>query len=168
VHPARDPKALSPSRFRTLLGLFPPFLLSRTRVVRVAKDFRRCRVRVRPSLLTRNLQGSMFGGTIFAAADPFFALLYWQVFAHRGIRIHAWTRSARIEYRKPVSTPLTIDFELGVEDLRDAGAALDRDGRFARLHKTRAVDETGDVCAVIELEVYLRLPDDTRRGTAAP
>jgi acyl-coenzyme A thioesterase PaaI-like protein len=162
VSTAKGPKRLSPRRFSSILGFFPPFLLSRTRVIRVSDDFRSCRVRVRPSVLTRNLQGAMFGGTIYAAADPFFALLYWQVFARTGLRVHAWIKSARIAYRKPVTRTVTLDFELAEQDVRDGTQALLEHGRFARTHTTHAVDETGDICATIEVEVYLRIPRDER------
>ncbi|HXV76992.1 MAG TPA: DUF4442 domain-containing protein [Candidatus Polarisedimenticolaceae bacterium] len=164
---SRGPTVLTPRRFRLLLRLFPPFLAGRTRVVDVSDDFLRCRVRVRRSPLTRNLQGSIFGGTIFSAADPFFAMLYWQALARRGLRVQAWIRSARIVYLKPAESALTFEFEVAENEVRQALEALEREGRFARLHTTRAVDEQGQVCAVVELEVYLRRPRDDRREAAA-
>lgn len=155
---ARAPRVLSERRARWLLNLFPPFLFNRIRVIEFSPEFRSCRVRVKPSLLTRNLQGTMFGGTIFSAADPFHALLYWQVFAHRGLRIQAWLKSATIDYRRPVATALTFEFTLSEADIREAEQRLRSDGRFSKVHRTEAVDEQGQVCAVVDTEVYLRIP----------
>jgi acyl-coenzyme A thioesterase PaaI-like protein len=152
--------------FKLVLNLYPPFLFGRTRVVRVGSDFRGCTVRVRPSFLTRNLQGSLFGGTIFSAADPFHALLYWQVFAHRGVRVQAWLKSARIAYRRPVSSDLTFEFSLSEEDIEEAQAALDRDGRFAKTFRTEAIDRDGQLCTEVHTEVYLRLPRTEQRDTS--
>jgi len=149
--------------FKLVLNLYPPFLFGRTRVVRIGRDFRSCTVRVKPSFLTRNLQGSIFGGTIFSAADPFHALLYWQVFAHRGLRVQAWLKSARIEYKRPASSNLTFEFELSEEDIEEAQIALDRDGRFAKTFRTEAIDREGQVCSVIHTEVYLRRPREKQR-----
>jgi acyl-coenzyme A thioesterase PaaI-like protein len=149
---------LSERKAKWLLNLFPPYLFSRTRLVRVAEGFRACRVQVTPSLLTRNLQGTMFGGTIFSAADPFFAILYWQYFAHRGLRLQAWVKSATVQYRRPAASKLTLDFELSEEDFRRARGALERDGRYSATHRTEAVDSNGTSCAIIDIEVYLRFP----------
>ena len=161
------PRVISERRGKLLLNLFPPFLFGRIRVVSIGAGFRSCRVSVRPSLLTRNLQGTMFGGTIFSAADPFHALLYWQVFAHRGLRVQVWLKSAHIEYRRPAASALTFDFVLSDADIREAEEALDRDGRFARVHRTEAIDEQGRICAVVDTEVYLRVPRDERQGASA-
>jgi acyl-coenzyme A thioesterase PaaI-like protein len=152
------PRVLSERRGKLLLNLFPPFLFNRIRVLEIRDGFRRCRVRVRPSRLTRNLQGTTFGGTIFSAADPFHALLYWQVLAHRGLRVQAWLKSARIEYRRPAASALTFDFALTEADILEAEERLGRDGRFSKVHRTEAIDEEGRVCAVVDTEVYLRLP----------
>ena len=162
----KGPRVWSERWFRLVLNFYPPFLFGRTRVLSVGRDFRSCTVRVRPSFLTRNLQGSIFGGTIFSAADPFHALLYWQVFAHRGLRVQAWLKSARIEYRRPASSDLTFVFELSEDDVDQAQIALDHDGRFAKVFKTEAIDRGGQVCAEIHTEVYLRRPREEQKDTS--
>jgi hypothetical protein len=154
----KGPRVWSAGWFKLALNLYPPFLFGRTRVVHVDEEFRGCTVRVRPSLLTRNLQGTIFGGTIFSAADPFHALLLWQVFARRGIRVQAWLKSARIDYLRPAASELTLEFALSEEDIEAARVAIERDGRFARTFRTEAIDREGGVCSVIETEVYLRRP----------
>ena len=139
-----------------MLNLYPPLLAQRIRVVDIAPGFRSCRVRVAKSVLTRNLFGTTFGGTIFAAADPIHAILYWQVFARRGLAIQAWLKSARIEYRKPAASALTLAFVLSDADVVDAEEALEREGRFARTFRVEAIDREGQICAVVECEVVLR------------
>jgi len=150
-----------------MLNLYPPLLCQRIRILDIAPGFTACRVRVAKSVLTRNLFGTTFGGTIFAAADPIHAILYWQVFARRGRSVQAWLKSARIEYRKPAATALTLKFELSQQDLTDAESALDRNGRFARSFRTEAIDTQGHVCAVVETEVYLRMPRGEQREVSA-
>lgn len=81
---AGSPTRFTPRRMRRLLNLYPPFLFQRVRIARIAEGFLACDVRVKKSFLTRNLQGTTFGGTIYSAADPIYALLLWQAVAHRG------------------------------------------------------------------------------------
>jgi acyl-coenzyme A thioesterase PaaI-like protein len=150
-----------------MLNLYPPLLAQRIRVVEIAPGFTAARVRVAKSLLTRNLFGTTFGGTIFAAADPIHAILYWQVFARRGRAVQAWLKSARIEYLRPAASALTLTFALGDGDVEDAAAALDAEGRFRRAFRTEAIDTQGQVCAVIETEVVLRLPRGAQKEVSA-
>jgi acyl-coenzyme A thioesterase PaaI-like protein len=150
-----------------LLNCFPPLLFNRIRVVEIEDGFRACRVRVARSLLTRNLHGTTFGGTIFSAADPYYAVMYWQVLARMGYRVQAWLRRAEIEYRLPASTALTLEFRLSDEEIARAAAALDEQGRYSQRHLVEALDREGQVCATVQTEVYLRLPKASQREVSA-
>ena len=124
----------------------------------MSDDFLDCTVKVRRSILTRNLQGSIFGGTIFSSADPFHAIMYWQALAHRGIQVQAWLRAASIRYLKPATTALTIHFVIAADDIDEAVGSLNNTGRFVKTHRVEVVDANGQVCAVVDAEVYLRTP----------
>ncbi len=150
-----------------LLNLYPPFLFNRIRVVEFADGYLGCTVRVSRSLLTRNLNGTIFGGTIFSAADPFYALMYWQVFARRGEKVLVWLKSAKIEYLKPAATALELRFRLTEADVEQAAVALARNGRFARAHGIDVVDRNGQVCARVETEVYVRRTRKDQREVSA-
>jgi acyl-coenzyme A thioesterase PaaI-like protein len=163
----KTPRVLSERQARWILNLFPPLLFNRIRVLSIEPGFRACRVRIARSLLTRNLNGSTFGGTIFSAADPYYAVMYWQVLARMGYRVQAWLSRATIEYRRPAATALTLEFRLGDDDVRRAVEGLQGEGRFRRLHVTDAVDRHGRTCASIETEVYLRLPRQAQKDVSA-
>ncbi len=161
------PRALSERQSKWLLNLFPPWLVQGIRVVEIGSGFRTCRVRVARSPLTRNLNGTTFGGTIFAAADPVYAVLYWQIFAHRGMKVQAWLRSARIRYTRPAASALTLSFALSDAEIDEAGAALSSSGRFSRLHRVEAFDAAGALCAAAETEVVLRRPGAGQKEVSA-
>lgn len=163
----KRPRVLSERRGKWLLNLFPPWWFSRIRVTEVGEGFRRIKVRVARSRLTGNLNGTTFGGTIFSAADPLHAVLYWQVFARRGERVQVWLKSSSVDYLKPAATDLVLEAALSDEDIERADAELRRSGRFVRRFRTEAVDRLGEVCAVIETEVYLRRPRREQREISA-
>lgn len=163
----RRPRVLSARQVKWLLNLFPPWLVQGIRFVELSPDFHHAIVRVRRGVLTGNLNGSTFGGTIFAALDPVCAILYWQLLAHRGVRVQAWLRGASIRYTNPATTALTLRFEISPSDLGDAVAALEREGRFARIHHVVARDAAGNVCAEADTEVYLRLPREGQKEVSA-
>lgn len=145
-------------KVRWLLNLYPPFLFGGIRVDAVEDGMRYCRVRIRKSLLSRNLHGTTFGGTMYAAADPFHALMYWQQFARRGTRVDVWTRSATIRFLRPATSALTLEFRLDETEVESAARDLDATGKADRVHRVEAIDRHGRVCAIIEAEAHMRLP----------
>lgn len=167
VHDAKSPRVLSSFQAKWMLNLYPPLLFHRVRVLEFGPDFQACRVEVVRSRLTRNLQGTIFGGTIFCAADPIYAIMYWQIFAHRGQRVQAWLKSARIRYLKPAASTLTLEFRLSDDQVSEAEAALEREGRFSKTYAVDAVDRSGEICASAETEVYIRRPRTGQREWSA-
>lgn len=164
---ARKPRPLSRWQIKWMLNLYPPWLFQGIRIVEIDREFTRCTVRVARSLRTRNLNGTTFGGTIFAAADPIYALMFWQLFARRGERLRVWLKSAQIRYLRPARTALTLEFVLPDASLERAAAALDQDGRFTDSYQTEAVDREGQVCAVVDTTVYLRRPERNQPDLSA-
>src|SRR3954470_9434252 len=97
---------MNENTMKWLMRLYPPMLFQRIWVKKVEKGFRGIEVKINRSLLTTNLGNSIFGGTIFSATDPFYALLLGQVMQRRGFRVTVWLKSAQINYLKPGRTDL--------------------------------------------------------------
>lgn len=161
------PRRMNERQLRRLLNFYPPFLFQRIRVVEIGPGFRHAKVRVRKSLFNRNHAGTIFGGSIFAAADPIYAVLYWQALAREGLRVHVWLKSASIRYLKPAASDLTLEFALTDRDLAEARDALASEGRFARRFAVEAIDAGGEPCALVETEVYVGMPGTGERSGAA-
>jgi len=148
----------SPRQLRWLMLAYPPLLFQRIQVLEIDPGFRRARVRVRRSIFSRNLQGSTFGGTIYAAVDPFHALLLWQICVHRGIRVQAWMKEAVITFLRPAESDLTIEFALDEQTIEDALRAVRDSGRFAKVFEVEALDREGHVCATVRTDIRILRP----------
>jgi hypothetical protein len=61
-------------RFRWICNLFPAFRGTGGRVTYVDADFREVHVRLRLNWRTRNYVGTIFGGSLYGAVDPFHML----------------------------------------------------------------------------------------------
>lgn len=150
------PPVYSARRLRWMLNLYPPFFFQRVRVREVTRDFRRARVEVKRSPLNRNLNGSTFGGALYAAADPIYAVLLWQVFAHEGQRVEAWTKEARIEFLLPARTPVHLAYELDDAAVDRARDDLALRGTHVQSFPIEVRDEAQGLVARIRTVVYLR------------
>jgi len=145
----------SPRQLRWLMRAYPPLLFQRVEVLEIDPGFRRALVRVRRSIFSRNLQGSTFGGTIYAAVDPFHALLLWQICTHEGLRVQAWTKQAVITFLRPAESHLTIEFALDDRIVGQALGAIRETGRFAHVFEVQALDEQGGVCATVRTDIRI-------------
>ena len=150
---------VSPFLFKLMMGLYPPFFFGRVRVKEVSADFMHIKVCVKRSILNNNLSGTMFGGTLFSSADPFYALMYWQVFAHRYNRkVKVCLKSAEIKYKRPAIGNIYLHFDLSEEHILQAKEDLDTKGKHNQSHEVLLKNEKGEVCAVVNAVTYVGLP----------
>ncbi len=147
---------LSENALKWVMRLYPPFLFQRIWVRRFEKGFTGVEVKINRCLLNRNYNGSIFGGTIFAAADPFYALLFDQRLQRKGFKPVVWLKSATIQYVKPGRTALFFRISLDEQDVREVETTLTEHGKVVRTYPITIIDRHGDTCAIMHNEVYIR------------
>ena len=156
---------LSPRKLRWLLNCFQPWWFQRVRAVSIGADFRSARVVVRRSWLNGNLNGSIFGGSLTAAVDPVHAVLLWQVFAHRGRRVVAWSADVRVVFEAPARTDVTFEFHIEEQELAELERALETRGRAQKRFEVEGRDVHGTLTVRGQVVVALRpvpaLADDS-------
>jgi hypothetical protein len=146
--------ALGPRGMRFFLNLYPPYFFSRTRVKSVSPDWRKVVVELKKSLFTRNYVGTTFGGSLYAACDPFFMLMLINIL---GIRDHIiWDKGAKIEFKKPARTTITYVFQITDKDLKKIEEDLAAVGKSVPEFIVEGKDRDGDVCVTVEKTVYIR------------
>ncbi|MDR6782257.1 acyl-coenzyme A thioesterase PaaI-like protein [Pedobacter africanus] len=138
------------------LCLYPPLLFQRIWVRKFHKGFRGVDVKIAKSLLNKNYNGSIFGGTIYAATDPFYALLFDQLLQRAGFKVRVWLKSASIQYLKPGRGNLYFTITVTDEMLNDAIMALNTSGKFVKAYPMEITNAAGELCATVMNEVYVR------------
>lgn len=154
-------KKVTPGLFKFFMNLYPPFLFGRIRVQKVSKDFSRVTVVARRSVLNKNWAGTIFGGTIFSAGDPFHAMMYRIAIAKRyDVDVRVWLKHADITYKRPADTDLFYDIHISDEDVLKAKDAVIENGRYFITHAIEARNKKGEVCAVMNYTTYIgkRIP----------
>lgn len=147
---------LSERSLTWVMRFYPPFLFQRIWVKKFLPGFTGVDVRVRYSLFNRNSNGSIFGGTIFSATDPLYALLFGQLMQRKGMKVIVWLKSAKIAYKKPARSSLLIQIRIDPKDVQEAEETLNTVGKFVRTFTIELIDREGEVCAVAENEVYMK------------
>lgn len=138
------------------MRFYPPLFFQSIWVEKFEKDFRGVEVKIARTILNRNYNHSIFGGTIFSAADPFYAVLFDQVLQRKGYKLRVWLKSASINYLKPGHTNLYFKIALSDSDIEEAEHALITAGKFIKTYPMEIMNKSGEVCATVQNEVYIR------------
>jgi hypothetical protein len=139
-----------------IMRLYPPLLFNRIVVKHISNDFKTVTVHIKKSLLNRNLQGSIFGGTLFSAADPFYPLMYWNIFSHRGQALQAWVRFTEGDYKLPATTDMLLNFNISDDDIAEAEKAIAEHGRFKKFHTVAIKNKKEETCVEFRILVYMK------------
>ncbi|MDY0907342.1 DUF4442 domain-containing protein [Pedobacter sp. CFBP9032] len=147
---------ISQNALKWVMRLYPPLLFQRIWVQRFEGEFKSCTVKINKSFLNKNYNGSIFGGTIYAATDPFYALLFDQLMQRKGFKVRVWLKSASIQYLKPGRSNLYFTISLTDEMIDEAEIALRTVGRFVKAYPMELTNKSGEICATVMNEVYIR------------
>lgn len=133
---------------------YPAFRRTGARVEFLAEDLLELRVRVPLNRATRNLHGTIYGGTIYAAVDPLHAVLLAR---QLGSDYHVWTKAAHIEFRRPGRSDLLATARLSAAEVDDIRAALARAQKVERDFTVTVTDSSGaEVAALVTATLHIR------------
>jgi acyl-coenzyme A thioesterase PaaI-like protein len=147
---------VSENLLKWAMRFYPPLFFQRIWVVQIDRDFMGAEVRIAKSFLNMNYNRSIFGGTIFCAADPFFGVLFYQVLKRKGLNVRIWLKSASINYLKPGFSKLCFKLKLNEQDIRDVENTLAAGEKFIRTFSVELWNKDGQLCATVNNEVYIK------------
>ncbi|MES2277441.1 MAG: DUF4442 domain-containing protein [Bacteroidota bacterium] len=147
---------ISERALKWVIRFYPPLFFQRIWVKSFTKDFKGVNVSIRKSVFNKNYNGSIFGGTLFAAADPFYPLLFHQIFLRRGHKVIVWLKSAGIQYLKPATTNLHFSIVINDEIIAEAEHMLITEGKFIKTFPIEIFDKHNELCVIVQAEAYAR------------
>lgn len=140
-----------------LMRFYPPLLLQRIWVIGFDDGFNGVKLKISKSWLNRNYNGSIFGGTIFSAADPFYPILFHQIINNDGKRkLKIWSKSSKIDFVKPAVSDLFFEIKLTAADILIAHETLIVTGKYQAIFPVYIYNKAGELCASLLNEVYIR------------
>lgn len=160
VHLKADIMNVSPTLFKRLINLYPPYIGAGIKVEYVSKDWRELHVSMALRWYNRNAVGTHFGGSLYAMIDPHVMLLLMQVL---GKDYLVWDKSASIEFVKASKERVRSVINISDDDLD----AIERhtengDKYFANFH-LEIKDEHNDLVATAEKVIYVRKKDRSKK-----
>lgn len=150
---------MTPTTFRRLVNLWPPFLFNAIRILSLSADWSEARVVLRLRPWNRNYVKSQFGGNLFAMTDPFWMLLAMH---QLGGDYYVWDKAASIDFVAPGYEDVYAHFKLEptvVDELRAAAAGGDK---VLRWFETEVTTAEGKLIARVRKQLYVRLKPKAR------
>jgi len=146
-----------PESFRSKLtrwgfNLFPAFRGTGARITYLADDWREVRIELPLSWRTRNYVGTIFGGSMYGAADPVYMLM---LIKNLGPEYVVWDKAASIRFRRPGRSRLYLRFTLEAAELDAIREALAEAPSVDRVYTIDLVDADGVVHATVEKTIYI-------------
>ncbi|WP_040298785.1 DUF4442 domain-containing protein [Arcticibacter svalbardensis] len=150
---------ISENTLKWVMRFYPPLLFQRIWVRHFDTDFLGVDVKIFKSLFNLNYNRSIFGGTIYAAADPFYAVLYYQAMRRKGYKVIVWQKAAEIFYLKPGMSNLYFNITITKEEINTLSETLDETGKAEQYCTLEIKDVRGEICARVISLVYIRKLD---------
>ncbi len=132
---------------------FPAYRGTGGRVTYIAADWTEVRVRLSLGWRTRNYVGTIYGGSLYGAVDPFYMVM---LIKRLGPAYVVWDKAATIRFRRPGRSTLTATFRLDEDDLDRIRAEVEREGKVERRYGVDLVDAEGEVHASCEKVLSIR------------
>jgi len=144
------------TRAKRFMRFYPPLFFQRVVPLYIAPDYSLAHVKVKRSLLTINLNGAFFGGTIMAAIDPWYGVLLAQKAAHENLPIEVWVQEMSFHFHKVTRGSLYFTCAVSPVMWDEIRERLLSEGRFRYPIRFEIFGSEGYVCASGVQTLYLR------------
>ena len=158
------PPAAAPPResWRTRLvrwrfNLFPAYRGTGARIELIAHDWREVRVRLPLNWRTRNIVGTIFGGSLYGAVDPIYMI---QLMQGLGPGFVVWDKAATVRFKRPGRGTLRATFKLPWKEVEAVRAEVAANGRAERTYTVDLVDAAGVVHMTCDKVLSIRVRGD--------
>jgi acyl-coenzyme A thioesterase PaaI-like protein len=137
--------------YRLGFNFFPAFRATGARVIYISEDRRKLRIKLPLNFRTRNIHGTLFGGAMYAATDPLYAIL---VKVALGPGYIIWDKAGAIRYKKPGRSTLYAECSLSDAQVATMWKRLEAEPSVDLNYEIELVDEHGVVHAVVQKTIY--------------
>ena len=145
-------ESLKSKLLRWRFNLFPAYRGTGARITYIAEDWSEVRVKLALNWRTRNLVGTLFGGSLYGAVDPLYMVM---LIRRLGPDYTVWDKAATIRFKKPGRQTLYARFVLEERELRTIQSELAHRPSLERTYQIDLTDAEGTVHASVAKVIYI-------------
>ena len=147
---------LNSQQLAKMMNKWPPAISNRIKIVGITDDFMNAKMVITRSWLNSAQDQIMFGGTTYSGMDMYYGMALPLIMKKWGIDSYAFTKEAKIEYIKPVTTDLTVLFKLTDKTIENYKNGLEKRKKHEEWLTVEGYNEEKELCVRTELLMYLR------------
>ena len=137
---------------RTFMNWYPMYFGSGGKILFWAGDSSEVHLRLKLNIWTYNYVGTIFGGSFFSAADPFYMVM---LLRSLGPAYVVWDKTAHIRFKKPGKTKLYAVLVISPDDLQNIKNQVRDCGHATKTFSIQWIDKERTVYAEIERQCYV-------------
>jgi acyl-coenzyme A thioesterase PaaI-like protein len=141
---------------RMLVNLMPCIWGGGGKVISISEDFTELTVRLKLKLRTRNVMGTIYGGSMYASIDPFYMLMLMQIL---GKQFVVWDKGASIRFKRPGKKTMFAKFQITPEMLSEVRSEVLKNGETTVTWPLAYRDEAGQVICEFDKVLYIANKD---------
>ena len=145
-------ESLRSGLFRRFMNWYPMYFGTGGKILFWSSDSSEVHLRLRLNIWTRNYVGTIFGGSLFAACDPFYMVMLMKIL---GSGYVVWDKTAHIRFRKPGKSTLYAVLRLLPADIDLIKQQVKESGHATKTFSIRWIDRDENVYAEIERQCYI-------------
>ncbi len=138
-------------KWKILSRLAPPLWASGGRVRFISEDWQEVHVSLRLRPLTKNIVGTIFGGSLYSSVDPIYMLMWMKILGKSYI---VWDKAATIQFLRPGKGKLRARFLIPDDELHIVRQLFEENDHFDRVYEVIYLNERNRIVAKIGKTIY--------------
>lgn len=138
--------------FRYGMNIYPMFFGTGGRVLFWSGDWSEVHLKLCRNLWTRNYVGTIFGGSMFSATDPFYMIMLMHMLGSKDYVV--WDKSATIKFKRPSKEALYTKFHITPEIFNKIKSDITENGETTFVFTIQWYDKDLNVYSELERTVY--------------
>lgn len=138
--------------FRMGINNYPMFWGTGGKTLYIKSDWSHVTVGLKLGIMTRNYVGTIFGGSMFSAMDPFHIIMLMHLVGKDFI---VWDKAAKVEFKKPGKKALKMDIKYDPNEVENIRQQAQTQGKYIFTKSADWIDADGDVVCTVEKTLYV-------------
>ena len=137
---------------RFIMNIWPCIRGAGGKVVTLSPDYMNLVVRLKLNWRTRNIVGTIYGGSMYASTDPFYMLMFHKLLGPDYI---VWDKACSIRFLRPAKETIYAEFLVTPEMLREVRETVLRLGKANFTWTIAYKNREGQVFAEFDKTIYV-------------
>jgi hypothetical protein len=134
------------------MNWYPMYFGTGGKILFWSSDFQEVHLRLRLNLWTYNYVGTIYGGSLFSASDPFYMLMWLNILGKNYV---VWDKSASIRFRRPARKTVYTKYLISNAMIDDIKQQVLEKQEISIPFTIQWLDTEGVVHAEIERMIYI-------------